>query len=106
MGFLGSLVDFVLSLVGWHRGFMFASDFFAMLSEEWVLYISGRKGSGKTLLAFAIADYLLQMPEGAPKGIWTNIPSSLPFHLDVRDCVFVLDEGAEFVDARDSKRLS
>jgi len=82
-------------------GFHFAGDFLDRFSSVYTLYISGEKGSGKTLLAFALAKHLLDT--NSAKGIWTNIPSRLPFRFEMTDTIFLLDEGAEFADARDSK---
>lgn len=80
--------------------FSFASDFVDMFSRTRILYISGELGTGKTLLSFALADLL--MSNGLVWGVWTNVNHSFPVRKQLTRTVFILDEGAEHMDARDS----
>lgn len=78
----------------------FAGDFIDMLSRSRMLHVSGELGTGKTLLAFAVADVLLQ--NGLAWGVWTNIPHVFPKRHELTRTVIILDEAGEFMDARDS----
>jgi hypothetical protein len=79
--------------------FFFAADFFELLLAYRTLWIRGRLGGGKTLLAFAIADHLLKL------GTFVNVASNVPHDYDrpvasIRRSVVVLDEAHQVLDSR------
>lgn len=80
--------------------FISADLFFQHLLFTKVLWIRGLLGSGKTLLAFAIADYLLRT--GDYRAVVANIPHVLRIPTDgtVENCICLLDEAHEFIDSR------
>lgn len=103
MSFIDFLLEKIFGLLGIDAsgGFVFAGGFLDLVTRRFLLYISGELGTGKTLLAFAIAEWLLENKK--VRGVWANCRHAFPVHRDVRDVVFVLDEGGQFMHARDSK---
>ncbi len=76
-------------------------DFFESFSGVRDVFITGRKGSGKTLLAFAMADYALT--NKFVKGVFANIPHNFPVARSVKDAFVIVDESWQFIDNRFSK---
>ena len=67
--------------------------------------IEGRLGGGKTLLSVAIAKWLYET--GKVRGVFSNFPirqSYIPYIPSCINTAVVLDEGAEWADARDSAK--
>ena len=83
--------------------FLGSADFFENLMLFRTLWIRGRLGGGKTLLAFAIAKHLIDA--GDFYGVISNIPHTLRYPTDgtMFDCIVILDEAWQFADSRDFK---
>jgi hypothetical protein len=76
-------------------------DFFESFAGVRDVFITGRKGSGKTLLAFAMADYALK--NKFVTGVFANIPHNFPVAKSVKDAFVIVDESWQFIDNRFSK---
>jgi hypothetical protein len=76
-------------------------NFFESFAGVRDVYITGRKGSGKTLLAFAMADYALT--NKFVKGVFANIPHNYPVAASVKDAFVIVDESWQFIDNRFTK---
>jgi hypothetical protein len=76
-------------------------DFFEAYIGVRDCFITGRKGSGKTLLAFAMAQYALE--HKFIKGVLANIPHKLPKRDTVKDSFVIIDESWQLIDNRFSK---
>lgn len=64
-----------------------------------IVFIRGRLGGGKTLLAVAIADWMLR--DGLVTRVWTNFPCRLSSYVeDLIDTVAILDEAWQWLDYR------
>jgi len=74
-----------------------ADEFLEVLASERKCYIGGPLRSGKTLLAFVIADYWIR--NNMARGVWANIPHSMPKAEALRDAVVIIDEGGQFATA-------
>lgn len=62
-----------------------------------IVHIRGRLGGGKTLLAVAIADWLLR--KGIVDQVWTNFPCVLTRPVkDLRNTCIILDEAWQWLD--------
>lgn len=83
--------------------FLFASEFLENIVAWRSAWIAGRLGGGKTLLAVAIAKWLID--HKLAQGAWTNFPCSLPRADSIANCVFILDESWQFIDARLSRSM-
>ena len=83
--------------------FIFANQFLENIVAWRSAWIGGRLGGGKTLLAIAIADWLIQ--KKLVDGAWTNFPCGLPAAKTIRRCVFILDESWQFIDSRLSRNM-
>jgi hypothetical protein len=83
--------------VGFHHG----DDFFEIFKDTFKVFITGELGTGKTLLAFALADYFLK--EGWVDGVWSNIDHNLPPATRMHRAFVVVDETADSADSRDFK---
>jgi len=81
--------------------FFNAENFFEMFVQIRDVFITGRKGSGKTLLAFAMADYALQ--NRFVSGVFANIPHRFPVAQSVANAFVIVDESWQFIDNRFSK---
>jgi hypothetical protein len=81
--------------------FINAEDFFEVFTQIRDVFITGRKGSGKTLLAFAMAGYALD--NHFVKGVFANIPHRYPVAPTVQDAFVIVDESWQFIDNRFSK---
>ena len=92
--------------------FIGAEEFFYNILAFRNLWIRGRLGGGKTLLAFAIADELIRR-KMTPGGVIANVPHRLPLHdwrtqmpdgtvRGIRDAIIIFDEAWQIIDARNS----
>lgn len=91
------------------NGFYGATDFFYNLLAYRILWIRGRLGGGKTLLSFAIADYLIR-ERLVSGGVIANVPHCLKLHdwreedeegiRGIRGAVIIFDEAWEMLDRR------
>lgn len=81
--------------------FINAEAFFETFTQIRDVFITGRKGSGKTFLAFAMAQYALENRFVA--GVFANIQHELPKAPSVKDAFVIVDESWQFIDNRFSK---
>jgi hypothetical protein len=77
---------------------MFADTFLEAFEGMHDLYLAGRKGGGKTTLSFVLADHFLR--SGICSGVWANIPHTYPVATSLQSAFIILDEAAQFFDAR------
>ena len=75
-----------------------STDFFQALLGMHDCAITGRKGSGKTLLSVVIADYLLR--QNYITGVWANFAHSLPLADSLVNALIIVDEAAQWADSR------
>jgi len=89
--------------------FLFADEFLYNFMSWRTLWIAGRLGGGKTALAVALADYLVQRKHAA--GVIANFPHALPLHpwrepahdgrpRGIRGAVIIFDEAWQLLDRR------
>lgn len=78
--------------------FLLAGDFLEAVCAWRTCWIGGRLGGGKTLLAVAIADWLLE--NKMVDGVWANFPTTLPANSTLWKNAFLLDESWQFLDSR------
>ena len=92
--------------------FLGADEFFYNILAFRNLWIRGRLGGGKTLLAFAIADELIKR-KLVRGGVVANVPHCLPLHdwreiledgtrRGLRGAIIIFDEAWQIIDARNS----
>ena len=81
--------------------FLNAEAFFESYTQIRDCFITGRKGSGKTLLAFAMAGYALE--NKFVQGVFANIPHNYPPAASVANAFVIVDESWQFIDNRFSK---
>lgn len=79
-------------------GLVFADTFLEAFEGMHDLYLAGRKGGGKTTLSFVLADHYMR--SGACAGVWANIPHTYPVAVSLDHAFIILDEAAQFFDAR------
>ncbi|MCX7861325.1 MAG: hypothetical protein N2385_14635, partial [Chloroflexus sp.] len=90
--------------------FIWAGEFLANFLSWRTLWIGGRLGGGKTLLAVALADWLIKTH--AARGLIANFPSALPPHPwrepaarhprrgGIRGAAIIFDEAWQLLDRR------
>ncbi len=81
--------------------FLNAEAFFESFTQIRDVFITGRKGSGKTLLSFAMARYALDNKFVA--GVFANIPHAMPKAASVANAFVIVDESWQFIDNRFSR---
>lgn len=78
-------------LIGFNR-------FLEMLIGTGDVFITGLRGSGKTLLAFVIAHELVKRK--IVSGVWANIPHRYRMAESIENAAIVIDETAQVMDSR------
>lgn len=85
--------------------FLMGGGFLENMVAWRALGIEGRYGGGKTLLSVALAKWLYE--KGMVRGVFANFPiknAYIPNIPSVVNTAIILDEGAQFADARDSSK--
>jgi hypothetical protein len=86
-------------------GFLMGSSFIENMIAWRTVGIEGRLGGGKTLLSVALAKWLYEHHQ--VRGVFSNFPIDPDYIPYVPSCIntcVILDEGAEWADARDSAK--
>lgn len=82
--------------------FIWWSSFYKQLKAARILQVAGAMGTGKTLLAVAIADKLLK--DGYVSRVCSNFPVDVAGELSYRNSVALFDEAGTVFDSRQAFR--
>lgn len=86
---------------------LFDDGFFSELKDTWMVYIGGRLGCGKSLLALDIAEYFLK---SGKRRLFTNLstvwnddlPETINYESNSQPAVIIVDEGGLYIRSMDT----